>query len=46
LDEKVKFFTDNDIKADVWKLLFTHSLSHAGEISAIKGTFGEKGLPF
>ena len=46
LDETVKFFTDNDLKADVWKLLITHSLSHAGEISAIKGIFGEKGLPF
>jgi uncharacterized damage-inducible protein DinB len=46
LDETVRFFSDSDPKAEVWKLLVTHSLSHTGEISALKGIFGEKGLPF
>ena len=46
LDEQVKFFTESDPKADVWALLVSHSLQHAGEIAAIKGMQGEKGLPF
>ena len=46
LDETVNFFTDEDPKAKVWGLLIGHTLIHAGEIAAIKGTLGEKGLPF
>jgi uncharacterized damage-inducible protein DinB len=46
LDEKIEFFTESDPKADVWTLLVSHSLQHTGEIAAIKGLQGEKGLPF
>jgi len=46
LDETVKFFTDEDPKARVWALLIGHTLIHAGEIAAIKGVLGGKGLPF
>ncbi len=46
LDESVKFFTDSDPKADVWVLLSQHSLLHSGEIAALKGIQGVKGLPF
>ena len=46
LDETVKMFTDQDPKADVWALMIGHTLLHCGEIAALKGVFGEKGLPF
>ena len=46
LDETVKMFTDHDPKADVWVLMIGHTLLHCGEIAALKGTFGERGLPF
>ena len=46
LDETVKFFTEADPKASVWALLIGHSLLHTGEIAAIKGVLGGKGLPF
>lgn len=46
LDERVKFFTDSDPKSDVWVLLIGHTLHHCGEIAAINGAFGGKGLPF
>jgi hypothetical protein len=46
LDEEIKFFTESDPKAAVWALLVSHALEHAGEIAAIKGMQGEKGLPF
>ena len=46
LDEKVKMFTENDPKADVWVLLIGHTLHHCGEIAALNGVFGGKGLPF
>ena len=46
LDERVKFFTDSDPKSDVWILLIGHTLHHCGEIAAINGVFGGKGLPF
>jgi uncharacterized damage-inducible protein DinB len=46
LDERVKFFTDSDPKSDVWVLLIGHTLHHCGEIAAINGVFGGKGLPF
>jgi uncharacterized damage-inducible protein DinB len=46
LEEEIKFFPENDPKADVWALLVSHSLHHTGEIAALKGLQGEKGLPF
>ena len=46
LDENVKFFSESDPKADVWVLLSQHTLLHTGEIAAIKGLQGVKGLPF
>jgi uncharacterized damage-inducible protein DinB len=46
LDETVKFFTENDPKANVWALMVGHTLLHCGEIAAIKGVLGGKGLPF
>ena len=46
LDETVKFFSDSDPKASVWVLLIGHTLIHSGEIAAIKGVLGNKGLPF
>ena len=46
LDETVKIFTDSDPKAEVWALLVAHNLHHCGEIAALKGVFGGKGLPF
>jgi uncharacterized damage-inducible protein DinB len=46
LDGRVKFFTDSDPKSDVWVLLIGHTLHHCGEIAAINGVFGGKGLPF
>ena len=46
LDETVKFFTDSDPKANVWVLLVGHTLVHSGEIAAIVGVLGGKGLPF
>ena len=46
LDETVKFFTEADPKARVWALMIGHSLLHTGEIAAIKGVLGCKGLPF
>ena len=46
LDERVKFFSDSDPKSDVWVLLIGHTLHHCGEIAAINGVFGGKGLPF
>jgi uncharacterized damage-inducible protein DinB len=46
LDEKIKFFTESDPKAALWALLVTHALQHTGEIVAIKGMQGGKGLPF
>ena len=46
LDERIKFFTESDPKADVWVLLSQHGLLHTGEIAALKGLQGLKGLPF
>ena len=46
LDETVKFFTDSDPKADVWVLMVVHTSIHTGEMAAIKGVLGGKGLPF
>ena len=46
LDETVRMFTEQDPKADVWVLLIGHTLLHCGEVAALKGIFGEQGLPF
>jgi hypothetical protein len=46
LDESVKFFSDSDPKANVWALMVGHTMLHCGEIAALKGTLGRKGLPF
>jgi hypothetical protein len=46
LDETVKFTSESDPKANVWVFLVGHTLIHSGEIAAIKGILGEKGLPF
>jgi uncharacterized damage-inducible protein DinB len=46
LDERLKFFSDSDPKAAVWVLLSQHALLHSGEIAALKGIQGVKGLPF
>lgn len=46
LDRTIKFFTDNDPVADVLILLDGHNLTHAGEIAALKGVYGVKGLPY
>lgn len=46
LDESVEFFTESDPKSAVWVLLVDHTMHHCGEISALKGIFGGKGLPY
>jgi hypothetical protein len=46
LDRRVKFFSDSDPVAAVVALLFGHWMLHAGEIAALKGVYGTKGLPF
>jgi hypothetical protein len=45
-DQTVKFLSDNDSAADVLALLVGHALMHAGEIAALKGVYGVKGLPY
>jgi len=46
LEFPVKLFTDHDRAVDVLTLLISHTLLHAGEIAALKGVNGVKGLPF
>lgn len=46
LDRTVKLFTDHDPVAAVLALLIGHALTHAGEIAALKGVYGVKGLPY
>ena len=46
LDRPVKLWTDNDPAAAVLALLFGHMMLHAGEMAALKGVYGGKGLPF
>ena len=46
LDTKVAFFTGERSIADIVVLQASHILGHAGEIAAIKGVQGVKGLPF
>jgi len=46
LDRKVKFAGGERSVADMLILSSSHTLSHAGEIAALKGMQGVKGLPF
>jgi hypothetical protein len=46
LEFPVKLFTEHDKAADVLALLISHTLVHAGELAALKGVNGVKGLPF
>lgn len=45
LDRKVKFAGGERTIADMLILSVAHSLSHTGEIAALKGVQGAKGLP-
>jgi hypothetical protein len=46
LDNKVTFFTGERSIAEIVVMQVSHILGHAGEIAAIKGIQGVKGLPF
>ena len=46
LDRKVMLFGSERPLADVLVLLVNHSTAHMGEIAALKGVQGVKGLPF
>jgi hypothetical protein len=46
LDRSVKIFGGSQLAADVLVLCCDHLLEHAGEIAALKGVYGAKGLPF
>jgi uncharacterized damage-inducible protein DinB len=46
LDRSVKIFGGNEPVADVLVLLCEHLQFHAGEIAALKGVYGAKGLSF
>ena len=46
LDRSVKIFGGSQPAADVLVLLIEHLLTHAGEIAALKGVYGVKGLPY
>jgi hypothetical protein len=46
LDNKVTIFTSERSVADIVALQASHILGHAGEMAAIKGMQGVKGLPF
>jgi hypothetical protein len=46
LEFPVKLFTEHDRAVDVLALIISHTLLHAGEIAALKGVNGVKGLPF
>jgi uncharacterized damage-inducible protein DinB len=46
LDRSVKIFGGSQLAADVLVLCCNHQLEHAGEIAALKGVYGAKGLPF
>jgi hypothetical protein len=46
LDRSVTLFNGERPAAEVFALLVTHSTGHAGEIAALKGVQGVKGLPF
>ena len=46
LDRSVAIFGGSQLVADVLLLLCKHLLMHAGEIAALKGVYGAKGLSF
>jgi hypothetical protein len=46
LESKVKFADGESTVAAVFTLLACHTLCHAGEIAALKGAQGGKGLPY
>ncbi len=46
LDHQVTIFGGERPVADVLVTLIVHTLGHAGEIAALKGAQGAKGLPF
>jgi uncharacterized damage-inducible protein DinB len=46
LDRKVLMFNGERQVADVLVLVANHTLGHMGEIAALKGVHGVKGLPF
>lgn len=46
LEREVDFFGKKAPAAEVWVILLFHGASHFGEIAAIKGIQGVKGLPF
>ncbi len=46
LDRQVALYGNQRSVADVLALLLTHTSHHAGEVAALKGTQGAKGLPF
>ena len=46
LDREVRFFGSMQPVANVLTTLVAHTMGHAGDIAAIKGLQGVKGLPF
>ena len=46
LERKVKFAGGDRSVADMFILLASHTLCHAGEVAALKGIQGSKGLPY
>jgi DinB superfamily len=46
LDNKVTIFSGERSIADIMVMQASHTLGHAGEMAAIKGIQGVKGLPF
>ena len=46
LDRMVTFYGSERPAADAFIMNFSHMLVHTGEIAAIKGALGVKGLPF
>jgi uncharacterized damage-inducible protein DinB len=46
LDRTVEFFFGDSRVADVLTILVAHATGHAGEIAALRGMQGVKGLPF
>lgn len=46
LERKVEFFFGDSRVADVLAILAAHATGHSGEIAALRGIQGVKGLPF
>jgi uncharacterized damage-inducible protein DinB len=46
LDRSIEIFGETSLVADVLVLCCNHLLEHTGEIAALKGVYGAKGLPF